>query len=468
MKIKNCVYPFVMMLLTLSSNCKKDNAITNPPVNINVPAVTTDTVSSITNNAAMCGGNITSDGGAAVIARGVCWSTSQNPTIDSNKTTDGSGTGSFVSNIGGLMTNTTYFVRAYATNNSGTGYGENVTFKTKTNTISNWQQCKPLPEAMIPAVVTVNGKIYAIKVRADYLNEASSMYEYDPIADSWTKKGAMNTIRTDFELVESNGRIYAIGGLTNNNITTSAVEEFDISNGVWIIRNSLPAPRVYMGVVVVQGKFYAVGGVKRDAVQDSSCNSVFEYNPTLNSWVSKSTMQKGRAGGAVVSLENKIYAIGGYNYYNNTGSMEEYDVLSNSWQKIINFNNGNDGQCQALVVNNKIYTMLTDNMAHIAEYDPGTNNWIEKTTLLSPVMDFCKIVVNGQIYIVGGHPTANLSYSTAVIKYNPATNIQTFLPNISQWMSGIVEVNGIIYVIGGRASNGSTTTKVVKYDTNNN
>lgn len=89
-----------------------------------LPTVTTKTITNITNNSATCGGNVTSDGGATITARGVCWSTSQNPTITNSHTTNGSGTGSFTSSITGLTEGTTYYVRAYATNSVGTSYGE--------------------------------------------------------------------------------------------------------------------------------------------------------------------------------------------------------------------------------------------------------------------------------------------------------------------------------------------------------
>lgn len=99
-------------------------------INLTIPIITTTTVSNITQTTATSGGNITSDGGAAVTSRGVCWSTSQNPTIANSKTTDGSGTGSFTSNLTGLTANTTYYVRAFATNSKGTAYGEQVSFTT--------------------------------------------------------------------------------------------------------------------------------------------------------------------------------------------------------------------------------------------------------------------------------------------------------------------------------------------------
>jgi len=99
-------------------------------LNVITPTVFTNEVEDITQTTAICGGNITDDGGATITLRGVCWNTFENPTIENSHTTDGSGTGSFTSSITGLSPNTTYFVRAYATNNAGTSYGEQKVFST--------------------------------------------------------------------------------------------------------------------------------------------------------------------------------------------------------------------------------------------------------------------------------------------------------------------------------------------------
>jgi hypothetical protein len=97
-----------------------------------LPTVTsTLAISNIDFTSATSGGSISLDGGAAVTARGVCWSTSSNPTAAlSTKTIDGSGMGSFTSSITGLLAATTYYVRAYATNSVGTAYGNEVVFIT--------------------------------------------------------------------------------------------------------------------------------------------------------------------------------------------------------------------------------------------------------------------------------------------------------------------------------------------------
>jgi hypothetical protein len=102
------------------TSCKKSD----PPV------VTTTTVSSVSETSAMSGGNITDEGTSAVTARGVCWGTAANPTVADSKTTDGTGTGAFTSTITGLTPGTLYHLRAYATNDEGTGYGADVTFST--------------------------------------------------------------------------------------------------------------------------------------------------------------------------------------------------------------------------------------------------------------------------------------------------------------------------------------------------
>ena len=123
---------------------------------VTLPAVSTNAVSGITATSANCGGNITSDGGASVTAHGVCWSTSQNPSVNGSHTTDGSGTGSFTSNITGLTANTTYYVRAYATNSVGTAYGNEVSFTTLSAAVIDSKSCPGTP-----TVTDHEGNVYA-------------------------------------------------------------------------------------------------------------------------------------------------------------------------------------------------------------------------------------------------------------------------------------------------------------------
>ncbi len=94
------------------------------------PVVNTGSVLGVMSTTATCSGEVVSDGGTSVTARGVCWSTSHNPTIANAYTNNGTGVGSFTSNLMYLTPGTTYYVRAYATNSEGTSYGEEVSFTT--------------------------------------------------------------------------------------------------------------------------------------------------------------------------------------------------------------------------------------------------------------------------------------------------------------------------------------------------
>lgn len=95
-----------------------------------VPLITTTIATEVTVTTARCGGDILTEGGDPVTARGICWSTSPNPTISGNITSDGVGSGSFISILSGLTSGTTYYFRAFATNSVGTGYGDELTFTT--------------------------------------------------------------------------------------------------------------------------------------------------------------------------------------------------------------------------------------------------------------------------------------------------------------------------------------------------
>jgi hypothetical protein len=127
MKRKNRVWICPLLVaglsLVLFSACKKDVATS-------LPTLTTTAISGITTTTATSGGNISNDGGGRILDRGVCWSTAHNPTTGNSKTSSGDGDGSFTSSISGLTANKTYYVRAYAQNTYGFGYGAEVSFKT--------------------------------------------------------------------------------------------------------------------------------------------------------------------------------------------------------------------------------------------------------------------------------------------------------------------------------------------------
>ncbi|MGG9962787.1 hypothetical protein [Ferruginibacter sp. SUN106] len=141
MKI-NIILRIFIGLSFFYSCSKSDSGTPNPPpapvVTAPVVAATTG-VTGITATTAISGGNVTADGGAAITAKGICWSTATNPTIADNKTNEGTAIGTFTSTIAGLTVNTVYYVRAYATNATGTTYGTAISFKTSVDIGTTFQ-----------------------------------------------------------------------------------------------------------------------------------------------------------------------------------------------------------------------------------------------------------------------------------------------------------------------------------------
>ena len=139
-----------------------------------IPVLTTTAVIKITDSTAVSGGFITWDGGAKISARGVCWSTDSTPSINNYKTTDSVGTGSFSSRIYSLDPGIRYYLRAYATNSAGTGYGKTFSF------ITSGQP----PKATTQTAVKITAKSATLRgiANANYLPAIVS-FEYGTTMD---------------------------------------------------------------------------------------------------------------------------------------------------------------------------------------------------------------------------------------------------------------------------------------------
>ncbi len=142
------------LLIFLLTDCKNDKLLGTPVKT--TPVLITKVATSISNNSATSGGEVQSDGGLPVTARGVIWSSNPNPTIVlPTKTTDGTGSGSFISNLTGLMANTVYYYKAYATNDKGTAYGDELIFSTSATSAT----LTTIPATIITASTAISGGI---------------------------------------------------------------------------------------------------------------------------------------------------------------------------------------------------------------------------------------------------------------------------------------------------------------------
>ena len=130
----------------------------------NLATISTLPIGNISSNTATSGGNIANNGGTPVTQRGTVWSTNTNPTTANSSTNNGSGNGSFTSNLTGLTSSTTYYLRAYATNSAGTAYGNEVSFTTTSGGSGTYPPnsvfCTGTPTVIVDVTNPTTGEIW--------------------------------------------------------------------------------------------------------------------------------------------------------------------------------------------------------------------------------------------------------------------------------------------------------------------
>ena len=149
-----------------------------------VPSLTTSAASEIGVTWATCGGDISDDGGMEITERGICWSTTSNPTIEGDHGSNGAGLGSFTVNMNNLEANTTYYVRAYATNSYTTAYGNEVSFRTEV--AQTWQN------GILPGQFSVSAT-HQVQFSQGNLQYQASTDSWRFASDQWEYVGADNS-----------------------------------------------------------------------------------------------------------------------------------------------------------------------------------------------------------------------------------------------------------------------------------
>jgi uncharacterized protein (TIGR02145 family) len=134
-----------IILIVFLIGCTKNTTINNNITPATKPVLTTNPINNISNTMAFSGGTFITDGESNILSKGVCWSTNHNPTINDFKSDDGTGVTNYSSVLTGLSRNTTYYVKAFATNSVGIGYGNEVSFTTTDSSV--------IPIGNLPTVI---------------------------------------------------------------------------------------------------------------------------------------------------------------------------------------------------------------------------------------------------------------------------------------------------------------------------
>jgi N-acetylneuraminic acid mutarotase len=339
--IKSLTLLFFSALITTFYSCKKDE----------IPTLSTNNVSLITETTAKTGGYVTSNGGADVIARGVCWNTEHDPTIADNSTTDGTGSGTFSSYITSLTPNTTFYVRAYATSSEGTAYGNEVTFTTPLTYYPG--------AARLEAVsFSIGTKVYiglGLDIKYDIYGDGEASYykdfwEWDQATDLWTRKADYPGNPEGSNASFSIGTKGYIGSSTNSG-NFNVIWEYDPAIDAWTQKASLPktAKRFYNDVgFSIGNKGYIGGAGISDSTRDGEYyyykykNLLWEWDQTTNVWTKKADLPGEARWNAVgFSIGNKGYLGTGYaaedNNVNYLKDFWEWDQATDVWSRKADF-----------------------------------------------------------------------------------------------------------------------------------
>ena len=297
------------------------------------------------------------------------------------------------------------------------------------NTVAqdSWSQGADMPTARgANAVVTVNGKIYAIGGNLNY----NIVEEYDPETDNWTTKESMPTGRTDFSGGDVNGKIYAIGGWFINT-TLSTVEEYDPATDTWTAKSPMPATRWGHATCTVNEKIYVIGGATGWPVEEIY-GTILEYDPITDKWTTKAPIPTPRWFLSCSVVNGEIYAIGGNDNQGTVSFVQIYNPETDTWTSKSSMPTARWGLATD-TVNGKIYAIGGGDVyppiyaySIVEEYDPVTDTWATKSPMPAGRIALTACSVNGKIYVPGGGGLLASDAYAEVYIYDPgnATSIE--------------------------------------------
>ena len=340
----------------------------------------TATVTDITMTTATSGGNVTSDGGSSVTERGVCWSTTSGPTIADSKTSDGSGTGSFSSSLTGLTASTLYYVRAFATNSTGTSYGLEVSFATASTSLSltftDGGQ-RGYIDIEDGASISVNGLVYIFGGYENHTAGAPYLWTYDLAADTWTQKTNAPIGRTEVPLAynSSDGKIYTFGGNIAGDDYNN-LHRYNIATDTWeLVVWPVPgiSERRSCSLGILNDKVYIIGGWEDSPgyLTDSYC-----YDLNTGITTSISPLPNPTAWGRMFcQVGNYIYIAGGNNDSGTVKYLQRYDMSTDTWVQLAEMPEARASASPLLYYNNSLWILSGGNQTTCLRYDISTDSW---------------------------------------------------------------------------------------------
>jgi len=310
----------------------------------------------------------------------------------------------------------------------------------------SWTTLAPLPmrqfiyksDVAYTGTAELNGKIYYIDV--------NMTLRYDPETNNWTQLAPLPSINHWGALVACQNKIYVIGGNSED-----PTQVYDPATDTWENRTSIPSTRVLNEANVVDGKIYVIGGQFPSYtlgynIDPSSSNDV--YDPETDSWSQMAPIPVPVRSYASAVLDDKIYIISGLQSnsnpdYNRNHLVQIFDPAMNQWTNgaSIPIPVTSAGACATTGVSapKRIYVLggHTDYYQDLLRdkdfnqvYNPETDTWTNATALPTPRNGFDAVVINDEIYVIGGMNMDLDIYLTENEKYTPSD----YIPEFPSWI----------------------------------
>jgi len=253
-------------------------------------------------------------------------------------------------------------------------------------------------------------------------------------------------------LVSQSGKIYLIGGgrVVGKRVETfNSVTAYDPVTRKWQTKSPMPTGRSNFGTVSVEGRIYVIGGTPNDST--NSLPIVEAYDPATDHWSRKADMPTPRSLLSVAALGTTVYAIGG-----NAGHefvVEAYDARTDRWTKKANAPRPKRGPAVA-AIGNRIFVIggsTTDSFTVVdstEEYDPAVDRWVVRASMPTARCDHAAAALGGRVFVFGGW---NRGPVDAVEEFDPQANrwsTRTALPHARQFLAATT-LGGRVYIAGG-------------------
>ena len=275
----------------------------------------------------------------------------------------------------------------------------------------------PIPISKSKAAA-VNGKIYVMGgFTPTYKGFSKANFEYNPETDTWTKKQDMPTGRTNFAIAVVENKIYVIGGDPFQN----KLEVYDPKIDSWDSLSDMPSQRQHINCAMIENSIYVIGGFENICCPPypqrcnwETCAKISDrnqvYNVSTDKWKDLAPMPTPRHGLDIMSVNGKIYVIGGMgsasSIWESIGTIEIFNPVDNNWIKKRDMTTPRDGYGYSVQAD-LIYLFggwIAENQQTINTivYDTKTDNWSNATNLPIKTGAFAYATIDNKIYIFGG------------------------------------------------------------------